>query len=265
MKRYSLKVEKRKVLGKKVKKLRRDGIIPGNIYGKDIKSQAVQAPAKEFMKVFEEAGETGLVDVSLDSQVIPVLIHNVHTNYRDDILHADFFKVNLKEKVKTMVPLEFVGEPKAVVDKTGLLMNIISEVEVEALPTELPEKIEVDVSHLSNIDEQIEVSGLKIPEGVSVLTDPSQVVAKIAELVTKEAQEQAAEEAAAAEAAAAESAAEEGVAPAEGEEVPAEGEAPTPEAATAESTDSASEASTAKGAKSPETQSKGQTEQKPQK
>ena len=95
MKRYSLKVEKRKVLGKKVKKLRRDGIIPGNIYGKDIKSQAVQAPAKEFMKVFEEAGETGLVDISLDSQVIPVLIHNVHTNYRDDILHADFFKVNL--------------------------------------------------------------------------------------------------------------------------------------------------------------------------
>src|SRR3989344_118606 len=234
MKRFSLKVEKRKVLGKKVKKLRREGIIPGNIYGKDIKSQAVQAPLKEFMQVFKEAGETGLVDVALDSQTIPALIHNVATDYRDDVLHADFFKVNLKEKVKAMVPVEFTGEPKAVTDKIGLLMHILSEVEVEALPADLPEKIEVDVSHLANVDEQIEVGQLKVAEGVTVLTDPTQVVTKIGELVTKEAAEQAAEEAAAAEAAAAESAAEEGVAPAEGE-IPAEGvETPAEEGAKAE-------------------------------
>ena len=265
MKRYSLKVEKRKVLGKKVKKLRRDGIIPGNIYGKDIKSQAVQIPAKDFTKVYEEAGETGLVDVSLDSQVIPVLIHNVHTNYRDDVLHADFFKVNLKEKVKTMVPIEFMGEAKAEIDKIGLLEKIMSELEVEALPTELPENIPVNVAHLSQIDQQITVGNLKPPAEITILSDEALVIAKIGELISKEAQEQMAQEAAAAEAAAAESATEEGAVPAEGEEVPAEGEAPTTEAATLESTDSASEASTAKGAKSPETQSKGQTEQKPQK
>lgn len=229
MKHEKLKVEKRKVLGKQVKKLRRDGIIPGNVYGKNIKSEAVQADAKEFNAVYNEAGETGLVDIELDGKTTPVLIHNVHKNFRNQVLHADFFQVNLKEKVKTMVPLEIIGEPKAVIDKIGLLMNILSEVEVEALPEELPEKIEVNVEYLANIDDQITVADLKAPAGVEVLTDPSQVVSKIGELVTKEAQEEAEAEAAAAEAAKAEGAeGAEGEAPAEGgegtpSEAPAEG------------------------------------------
>jgi large subunit ribosomal protein L25 len=228
VKRYKLKVEKRKVLGKQVKKLRREGILPCNIYGKDIKSTAVQVPQKDFDAVYKEAGETGLVDVEVDGKVTPVLIHNLQKDFRGNVLHADFFQVNLKEKVKTMIPLEFIGEPKAVIDKVGLLMNIISEVEVEALPTDLPEKIEVNVEHLANIDEQITVADLKVPTGVAVLTEPEQVVAKIGELVTKEAQEEAAAEAAAAEAAKAEAAAAaEGAAPVEGE-APAEGEAAAP-------------------------------------
>ena len=225
MKRYSLKVEKRTVLGKQVKKLRREGILPCNIYGKDLKSTAVQVPEKDFLAVFKEAGETGLVDVELEGKATPVLIHNMQKNFRGQILHADFFQVNLKEKVKTMVPLEIVGEPKAVLDKVGILMNIISEVEVEALPAELPEKIEVNVEYLANIDDQITVADLKAPEGVTVLTEGEQVVSKIAELVSKEAQEQAAEEAAAAEAASAE-AAPEGVTVLTEGETPAEGEAP---------------------------------------
>ena len=154
----------------------------------------------------------------------------MQTNYKHEPLHADFFKVNLKEKVKAMVPIELTGEPKAVVDKVGLLMAILNELEVEALPTDLPEKIEVEVANLANIDAQITVSDLKLPEGVETLTDPNQVVAKIGELVSKEAQELAAEEAAAAEAAAAESAAEAGeegaAATPEGTEAPVEGEAP---------------------------------------
>jgi len=224
VKRYQLKVTERKVLGKQVKRLRREGILPCNIYGKDLKSTAVQVPEKDFLAVYKEAGETGLVDIELGDKKTPVLIHNMQKNFRGQILHADFFQVNLKEKVKTMVPLEVVGEPKAVLDKIGILMNIISEVEVEALPAELPEKIEVNVEHLANIDEQITIADLKVPEGVTVLTDAEQVVAKIGELVTKEAQEEAAAEAAAAEAAKTEGAAE-GEATAEGE-TPAEG-APT--------------------------------------
>lgn len=201
MKRLKLKVEKRKILGKKVKKLRREGVLPGNIYGKDIKSISVQMPQKDFDKAFAEVGETGLVDLEYEDKLIPVLIHNVQADYRNTPLHTDFYKVNLKEKVKAMVPLELIGEPKAVTDKVGLLMQILNEVEVEALPEELPEKIEANVESLSDLDEQIAVEDLKKPHGVEILTDPSQVVAKIGELVTKEvAKEAAAEEAAAEEA-----------------------------------------------------------------
>lgn len=221
MKRESLKVEKRTVLGKKVKNLRREGIIPGNVYGADIKSQAVQADYKDFEKVFKAAGETGLVDLKLEDQTIPVLIHNLASDYKNNILHADFYKVNLKEKITTAVPLEFEGEPKAVTDKVGLLMPIMSEVEIEALPTDLPENIKINVEHLAQVDEQITVADLKAPEGVTIVSDAGQVVAKIGELVSKETQEQLEADAAAAEAATAEGS--EAEATAEGE-APAEGE-----------------------------------------
>jgi large subunit ribosomal protein L25 len=240
MKHPRLAVEERKILGKKIKGLRKQGILPGNVYGKDIKSTAVQVAAKEFHKVFEEVGETGLVDLELKDKTLPVLIHNVATDYRNNVLHADFYKVDLKEKIKAMVPVETVGEPKAVTEKVGILMQILSEVEVEALPEELPEKIEVNVEPLAQVGEQVMVSDLKAPQGVQILTEPEQVVVKIDDLVSKEAQELAAEEAAKAEEAKAESA--EGEAPAEGEaaadksaegEAPAEGEAAKAEEAKA--------------------------------
>ena len=225
MKRFSLTATPRKITGKKVKKLRRDGILPANVYGKDIKSQSLQIPLSDFQKVFVEAGETGLVDLKVGAQTIPVLIHNLHTDYRNTPLHADFFKVNLKEKVSAMIPVEITGEPKAVTDNLGLLEKITNEIEVEALPTELPENVPVNVEHLAQIDDQITVGDLKAPEGITILSDPNLIIVKIGELVSKEAQEQAAEEAAAAEAAAAETAGEEG-APAEGETAPEGEQAP---------------------------------------
>ncbi len=217
MKRLSLKVEERKVLGKKVKKLRREGLLPANIYGKDLKSQAVQVLQKDFDKAFKEVGETQVLDVTLDAISHPVLIKNVQLEPRTgSFLHADFYKVDLKAKIKAMIPLEATGEAKAVADKIGLLLQTLSEVEVEALPTELPEKIEVDVAPLSQLDQQITVADLKLPTGVEILTDSGQVIFKIGELVTKEAEELAKQEEAAATAAAAEAAAE------RGEEAPAE-------------------------------------------
>ena len=235
MKHTKLKVEKRKILGKKIKKLRREGIVPANVYGKNIKSEAVQALFKDFDSVYKEVGETGLVDLELGEKIIPVLIHNVQKNFRGAVLHADFFQVNLKEKVKTSVPLEIVGDPKAVTDKIGLLMNILDEVDVEALPENLPENIQVNVTHLANIDDQITVADLKTPEGVEILTDKEQIVSKIGELVTKEAQEEAAAEAAAAEAAKEGAVGEEGLV--EGAEAPAEeASTETPETPIAEET-----------------------------
>ena len=222
-KREVIKAEKRKILGKKVKQLRRDGFIPANVYGKDIKSQALQVVHKDFEKLFKTVGTSGLVDLEFDGKTIPVLIHNLQTDYHNNILHADFYKVNLKEKVKTEVALEFIGEPKAVTDKLGLLMPIMSVVEIEALPEALPENIQVNVESLATVDAQITIADIKTPEGVTILNDAGQVVVKISELVSKEAAEQAAEEEAAAE----EAKAEEG-APAEGE-AKAEGESTSEE------------------------------------
>lgn len=235
MKRLHLTVQKRDALGKKVKKLRREGLLPANIYGKGVTSLAVQVAQKDFDAVFKETGETGLLDVKVNGEIRPVLIHNVqiHPVTRAP-LHADFYQVNLKEKVKTMVPLVIVGEPKAVTDKLGLLLQPLSEVEVEALPEDLPENIEVDVVHLAQVGDQITTQDLKALKGVTVLTDPGQVVAKIDELVSKEAQEQAATEAAAAEAAKVASDATKAEATvaapiAEDAKAPAEGETKTPE------------------------------------
>ena len=200
-KREELKVEKRTISGKKVKKLRREGILPANVYGKDMKSSSVQLPLKDFLKVFQIVHETGLVDLTFDSQTIPVLIHNVQINHQAQVpVHADFFKVNLKEKITARIPVVALGEPKAVADKIGLLEQPVSEIEVEALPTDLPENIEVNVANLAQIDEQIMVSDIKAPEGVTILNEESQVIFKIGELVTREMEEQmAADEAATAE------------------------------------------------------------------
>lgn len=219
MQKHSLAVTKRTVFGKKAKKIRRDGMLPANIYGKSISSLAVQVPLKDFENVYKETGETGLIELTIEGEKRPVLIHNVQYDFvHHQPVHADFYQVNLKEKVKTMVPIVLVGEPKAVEEKLGLLLQTLNEIEVEALPTELPEKIEVTVTQLAAIGDQVTVGDLKKITGVEFLTDASQIVAKISELVTKEAEEQAKEEAAKAE-----------EAKTEGEETPAEETLPTEE------------------------------------
>lgn len=214
-KRPTLQAEKRTVLGKKVKKLRKEGFTPGNIYGKGIPSVSVQVNATEFAALYKEVGSTGLVDVTIDGEVRPILIQNVHRNpLTREFLHADLFQVNLKEKIKAMIPVVTVGEPAAVSEKVGLLLQPLAEVEVEALPADLPEKLEVNVEALAAIDDQVTVANITAPNDVTILTDPEQVIAKIAELVTEEAQEQAEADAAASEEAKAEG---EGETPAEGE------------------------------------------------
>ncbi|MCX6725730.1 MAG: 50S ribosomal protein L25 [Candidatus Shapirobacteria bacterium] len=177
-----LSVEKRKTVGREVKFLRRKGILPANIYGKKIKSLAVQLSAKSFLPVLKEVGETGLLELKVtdEENVRPVLIHSVQFHPTSgEPLHADFYQVDLKEKVTTKVPVELIGESLAVKDKIGILIQPLSEVEVEALPADLPEKIEVDISGLKTIGDTILVETVKIAEGIKILTDGKEVLAKI--------------------------------------------------------------------------------------
>lgn len=209
MKKHTLAANKREALGRKVKKLRATGQIPATIFGKKIKSTSVSVALDQFIRVYKEAGETGLVELTVGGSVRPVLIHHVQKDpVTSAILNIEFHEVDLKVKVHANVPLVSIGESPAVTQKKGVVLTILDEIEVEALPTDLPEKIEVDVRGLSEVNAEVKVGDLKIPTGVTVLSDASLTVVKIGSLVSREAEAEAAAEAAkAAEAAAAAAAA----------------------------------------------------------
>jgi len=140
-KRLTLQVEPRKVLGRKVKSLRKEDLLPANIYGKKVKSQAVKVAVQEFKQVYEKAGATQLVDMQVKGkkETKPMLIHNVQLDPLTDLpIHAEFYQVDLKQKVTSDIPIVLTGEAPAV-EKGGVLVQILDEVEVEALPTDLPE------------------------------------------------------------------------------------------------------------------------------
>ncbi|MCL4199913.1 50S ribosomal protein L25 [Patescibacteria group bacterium] len=228
MKKHTLKGESREIVGRKVKRLRADGLLPVTVYGKKVDSQNLVVSASDFAKTYMETGETGLIELAVGSDLKPVLVHHVQRDpVRNTILHVEFHQVDLKEKVHANVPLVLVGEAPAVAQKVGVLLTLLSEIEVEALPTDLPEKIEVDVASLAEVGQELKVSDLRTPSGVAVLSDAAISVVKVGELVSKEAEEQAAAEVAAAEEAAAPA---EGEAPAEDAEKPAEASAEKPAA-----------------------------------
>lgn len=177
-----LKIEKRKITGRKVKTLRREGILPANIYGKNIKSLAAQVDLKPFLLVYAKEGETGLVELKIanEEKTRPVLIHNVQLDpVTDSPIHVDFYQVDLTKTVTAEVPIELVGEAPAVKDKIGILIQSLTEVEVEALPAGLPDKLTVDVSSLKAVDELVKVGDLKPPKGVKILTDAGLILVKI--------------------------------------------------------------------------------------
>lgn len=195
-KKHQLTVEKRKILGRKVKKLRQEGILPANIYGKGIKSLSVQLQLKDFTPVYQAAGETGIVQVKVDKEtkVRPVLIHNVQRDpILEEPLHADFYQVDLKQKITSNIPVVMIGESPATTQKIGILIQALSEVEVEALPTNLPDKFEIDISSLEKIDDAVTAAELKAPAGVKILTSEKEILAKV-EPPTKEEEVKPAEE-----------------------------------------------------------------------
>lgn len=229
MKAIALEATVRKLVGKKVKNLRKEGLVPATVFGHKIKSQSLSVKEKDFQKVYKQAGETGLVDLKIDDQSIPTLIADVQVHpLNRQTLNVQFHAVNLSEKIKANVPLELLGESPAVANNIGLLLQTLNEVEVEALPTDLPEKIEINVASLSEIGQQITVAELPTVKGVEILTGKDEVVVKVAPLISEEAQKEAEEAAAKAAAEAAAEAGTEGAAPAEGTEVKPE-EAPKEE------------------------------------
>jgi large subunit ribosomal protein L25 len=177
MTKITLKAEVRKITGRKVKTLRAKGIVPANIYGKDVKSKAIQVSSKELREVFKKAGETGIVDV-LES---PVLIHNIQTHpATGEILHVDFLQVNLKEKVTAQIPVEVVGESPVEKSGIGTVVILVQEIEVEALPGDLPQSFEIDATILTEVEQAVKISDLKYDkEKVEIKADPETILVKV--------------------------------------------------------------------------------------
>ena len=135
-KKITLNAQSRTVLGRKVKALRAEGLLPANVYGKDVKSLAVQVKLNDFTKIYDQAGETGIVDLDIKggkkSDSRAVLISNIQTDpVTDVVVHIDFRQVNLKEKVTASVPVETVGESPAEKQGLGTVVVHIDELEVE--------------------------------------------------------------------------------------------------------------------------------------
>lgn len=228
MDKLSLLAEERIILGKKVKKLRRGGKLPGHVFGKGVDGEAVAVETKDFLKTFHQAGETGLIELKIGQEKIrPVLVRDVQYDpVSGNPIHIDFYQVNLQEKVKVSVPLELIGEqPETVHLGEAIVLQTLNGVEVEALPTDLVEKIEVDITPLKQIDDAITVGQLSVDRSkITIHADPEEIVVKLAPAVSAEMEKLLEEEAAEQAAQAAEIAPEEGaVAPAEGEAAPTEG------------------------------------------
>jgi len=215
MDKINLKATERKALGRKVKKLRREGKLPANIFGKDVTSAAIEIDAKEFQNVFKEAGETKIVEISLGDKKLPTLIHSIQKDPVEDFfLHVDFLQVNLKQKVTAAVPLEFEGESPAEKQGLGTVVTYVDEIEVEALPGEIPDKFVIDVSKFENVGDQVKISDLKYDKDkITISDDPEKIIAKVEELRVEEVAPEPA-------------AAPEGEAPAEGQEEAKESETP---------------------------------------
>jgi large subunit ribosomal protein L25 len=176
----TLAVEKRVALGKHSKSLKNDGFMPAVVYGPKQEPVSLTVSLREFERVLKSAGESSVVELSgLGGSPMQVLIHEVHVDPVTSVpRHVDFYAIEKGAKVEVAVQLSFIGESPAV--KAGAnLVKVLHEVEIEADAAKLPHEIEVDISSLVNVGDQIHVSDLKMPAGVTLQTDLEEVIVLI--------------------------------------------------------------------------------------
>lgn len=182
-KRPQLNASVRTVVGRRVKKIRNQSLIPANIFGKKVKSLAVQLPLPDFQKLYAETGETTLIDLIIDGEKTPraVLVANVQHHPVTQIpLHVDFHQVTLTEKVTAKIPVELIGESPAVKELGGIVVHSISEVEIDALPTDLPDNFTLDISALKQIGDNLTLADISLDaQKITLKDDPSTVLVSI--------------------------------------------------------------------------------------
>ena len=176
-----LQTERRSVTGKKVKQLRRDGIVPGNLYGRGQESVAIQAPLTEVQRVFGAVDRNAVVQMAIDgsNETIPVVLREVQRHpVRRSLLHLDFYQVDLTRAIHSDARVILTGSSEAE-SLGGTVVQSLEYVTLEALPTEMPSSIEVDVSVLTEFGQSILIRDLTLPKGVTAVTDGTIAVATV--------------------------------------------------------------------------------------
>lgn len=176
----TLKAKVRKSLGKKVRTLRKNEILPAVLYGPEIKNLSLELGLREFKGVFQGAGESSLISLDADGKKFLVLVHEItHDPVSGEITHVDFYQPNLTQEVEVEVPLVFNGFSAAVKDLGGTLVKEIQGITVKALPEKLPHEIKIDISKLMTFEDEILVKDLILPTGVKVLKAAEEIIAKV--------------------------------------------------------------------------------------
>jgi large subunit ribosomal protein L25 len=176
-----LAAQDRATFGKSLKTLRQEGLIPAEFYGHGLKNAHLAVRREEFKKAFKVAGENTVIQLLIDSKKQPALIYDVQEDrLSGEVVHVDFYGVRMDEKIKAHIPVEFTGESPAVKEQGGVVNKALVEIEVEALPGDLPHDFTVDISSLKNIDDSIYVKDLAVSKGVKVLIGPDSVIVSIA-------------------------------------------------------------------------------------
>lgn len=174
------KAQPREIMGRKTNRLRRAGQIPAVLYGHGKANRNLMVEEKEFNKLLKEVGETTLISLKAGEKKYNVLIHDLSRDVlTDKVDHIDFYEVRMDEKIKTHVSLVFVGESMAVKSESGILVRSLQEIEIEALPQDLPKEIKVDISVLNTFEDKIHVSDLAVGPNVKILANLEEMVASV--------------------------------------------------------------------------------------
>jgi large subunit ribosomal protein L25 len=196
MEKLVLQAKKRTVIGKQVKQLRRQGLLPAVVYGNNMEPVNITLDAHTAGLSIPRLTSSSIVTIELDGKQIPALVREKQKNYVKGVYtHIDFLAVSLTEKLRTYVSLHFHGTAPAVKDFQAAIVTSMEEIEVEALPADLPERIEVDLSGLAKVGDAIHVRDLVIPAKVEVLSDGNEIVV-VATATKEEALDEAGAEAA---------------------------------------------------------------------
>lgn len=180
MKHASLTVEKREITGNKVRKLRRDEVLPGVVYGNKIENTCIQLSKNQFMKIYRDAGNTHVIELNLGKDTIPVLVHELDVHpVKSDVRHVDFLAVDLKKKVTTEVPVEYIGKPEGISTIGALLNTTKDTLNVEALPDKIPEVITINVEGLADLSDHIKISDIEKSDDYIILDDPEETIANL--------------------------------------------------------------------------------------